>query len=83
MKYLKSFKILFTERKLIRYYYFINPKEAGEGGGSDQFDTPSDFSKNMFFREMVKPWFLVTYNIIISHIFLENCNVIPQVIQKL
>ena len=44
---------------------------------------PRGFSRNVFFRETVKPWFLVTFNIIISDIFPENSIVIPQVDQKL
>ena len=34
---------------------------GGEGG-----------SKNMFFKERMKPWFSVTFIIIITHIFPEN-----------
>ena len=40
-------------------------------------------SKNVSSREKVKPWFFVTFNITISHIFPENVIDIPQVIQRL
>ena len=40
----------------------------------DQFDSPPyGFSKTVFYKEGVKPYFFVTFNIIISRIFLENC----------
>ena len=41
------------------------------------------FSKNVLFRERVKPCFFVTFNIIISHIFHENFIEIPQVVKKI
>ena len=41
------------------------------------------FSKNVSSEERVKPWFFVTFNIIISHIFPENFIGIPQVVQKI
>ena len=41
------------------------------------------FSKNVFSRERTKSWFFVTFNIIISHIFLECFILIPQVVQKI
>ena len=37
-----------------------------------QFDPPYGFSKNVSSREWEKPWFSVTFNIIISHIIPEN-----------
>ena len=51
-----------------------------EGG---QFDPPCGFSKNLFSKERVKPWFFVTFNIIISYIFPENFIETPQVVQNL
>ena len=48
-----------------------------------QFDPPPcGFFKNAPFKQSVKPWFFVTFNIIVSHIFLENFIEIPQVVQK-
>ena len=41
------------------------------------------FSRNMFSREEVKPWFFPTYNIIINHAFPENFTVISQVVQNM
>ena len=48
-----------------------------------EFDHPCGVSKNVPFREKVKPWFFVTFNIIISHFFLENFIEIPEVVQKI
>ena len=49
-----------------------------------QFDPlPLGFSKNVSSKEWMKPWFFVTFNIIISHIFPENFIEIPQVVQKI
>ena len=50
--------------------------------------TLSQFDSAVVFRKMsskarVKPWFFVTFNAIISHIFPENFFEIPQVVQKL
>ena len=36
-----------------------------------------------FFKERVKPCLFVTFNIIISHIFIENFTETPQVLQKI
>ena len=58
----------------------LNPKTAGER----QFDSPlRGFLKNVSSKQKVKPWFFVTFNIFISHIFPENYIEIPQSIQKL
>ena len=35
------------------------------------------FTKNVSLRERVKPWFYVTFQIILSHIFFENFIEIP------
>ena len=68
----------------------INPKKAvghGVAGGvEDRFDPitpPFWFSKNESSKYRVKPWFFVTFNIIISHIFLENFIEIPLFVQKI
>ena len=50
----------------------LNPKKAG-----------GVFSKNVFLRGSLKPCFLVTSNIFISHNFLENLIEIPQFVQKI
>ena len=44
---------------------------------------PCSFLKNVSSKERVKPWFIVTFNIIISHSFPENFIEIPQVVQKI
>ena len=60
----------------------INPKTAGVGGG--QFDPPPcGFSKNLTSEERMKPWFFVTFNITLRHIFPENFIKFPQVVQKI
>ena len=51
-------------------------------GGRGQFQPPCGFSKNVSSRERVKPWFLVNFNIIISHIFPKNFIKILQIVQK-
>ena len=48
-----------------------------------QFDPPCGFSKNVSFKEIVKPWLSVAFNIITSHLFPENYIEIPQVVQKI
>ena len=53
------------------------------GGLGGQFDAPCGFSKNVSSKERVKPWFSVTFSIILSHIFPENFIEIPQVVQKI
>ena len=45
--------------------------------------TPFGFSKSVFSRERVKPWFFVAFNIIKDHIFPENFIEIRQVVQKI
>ena len=51
------------------------------GGG--QLDLSCSFFKNVFSRERMKPWFFVTFNIIIIHIFPENLIGISQIVQKI
>ena len=41
------------------------------------------FSENTSSRVRVKPWFFMTFNNFISHIFSENYIEIPQVVQKI
>ena len=43
---------------------------------------PCGFFQNVSTREWVKPWFFVTFNIIVSPIFTENVIEISQVVQK-
>ena len=52
--------------------------------GRDQFELPPcGFSKNVPTKERMKPWFFVTFNIILRHIFPENFIEFPQVVQKI
>ena len=60
----------------------IKPKNAGRGDHCD-LPHPCALFKNVFFREKVIPFFFVTFNNIISHIFPENFIEIPQVVQKI
>ena len=54
----------------------LNPKKAG-----GQFDPFCGFSVNLSSKERSKPWFFVTFSIIISHIFPENFIKIPQIMK--
>ena len=66
--------------KMCIAYRIINSKTAGEGVNL----TPScGFSKNVSSKGRVKPWFFVTFNIIIRHVFPENFIEISLVVQKL
>ena len=61
----------------------INPQKAGGWGKRVNLIPLCGFSKNASSRERVKPWLFVTFNIIISHIFLENFMEISQIVQKI
>ena len=70
----------------ISYQIFlrINPKATWRGwggGGVFQFDLLP--LTNISSKEREKPWFFVTFNIIISHIFPEHFIEIPQFVQKI
>ena len=60
------------------YTYNLTIKRLGEG----QFYPPSPcgFSKNVSSKERVKPWFSVTFTIILKHIFPENFIEFPQAV---
>ena len=47
----------------------FNPKTDGGGG---QFEPQCSFAKNVCSKERVKPWFFMTFNIIIRHVFPKN-----------
>ena len=58
-------------------------KRLREGGGG-QFDPlPCGFSKIVSSKDRVQPWFFVTFNIMLKHIFPENFIEFPQVVQKI
>ena len=69
--------------KIFAFIYFprweINPETTHR----EQFNPPCGFSKNVSFKERVKPWLFWTFNIIISHIFSEIFIEVPQVVQKI
>ena len=43
---------------------------------------PCGFLKNLSSTGRLEPWFFVTFNIILKHIFHENLIEFPQVVQK-
>ena len=45
--------------------------------------TPCGFSKNVSSKKGMKPWFFVTFNIILRQICPENLIEFPQVVQKI
>ena len=53
------------------------------GGGGQTDPLPCGFLKNVSSVERVEPWFLVTFDIILKHIFPENFIEFPQVVQKI
>ena len=54
------------------------------GGGGGQIDPPPcGFANNASSKERVKPWFSVTFEIILKHIFPENLIEFPQIVQKI
>ena len=76
-QYLKVPRLIYVLK-----WYIIHCLTLNWLGG--QIDTTScGFSKHASSKERVTPWFFVTFNIILSHIFPENFNEIPQVAQKL
>ena len=75
-------KILIKNIKRILFTLFL-PHNLTLKRLGGQFDTPCGFSKNVSSKERAKPWFFVTFNIIIRHIFPENFIEIPQFVQKI
>ena len=58
--------------------YKVNPLKTGVCGGVVLPPPPLWFSINESSRERVKPWFFVTFNIIISHNFPWNSSICPE-----
>ena len=52
-------------------------------GGGVNLTSPCGFSKIVSSKKRVTPWFFVTFNIILRHIFPENFIEFPQVVQKI
>ena len=65
------------------YLHAINPKMAGGGGGVNFQPPCCSCSKNVSFKDKVKLWCFVTFNIMLKHIFPENLIEFPQVVQKI
>ena len=62
----------------------FNPgTDGGRAGGFNLTFPLRSFSKNVSSKEKVKPWFFVTFNIILRHIFPENFIEFPQFVQKI
>ena len=65
----------------------LNLKTArGKGEGEGVNLTPPSTAvvfKKVSFKEKVKPWFFVTFNIILRHIFPENFIDFSQVLRKI
>ena len=64
-------------------YYSL--RHLGDGGVNLMPPPPlsCSFLKIASSKERVKPWFFVTFNIILRHIFPENFIEFPQVVQKI
>ena len=75
-------KILFLRLiELLSFNFLLNPGGGGRGGLN--WLAHCGFSKNISSKQKVKPWFLMTFNIIISHVFPENFIDFPHVVQKI
>ena len=67
--------------KLLGTAFYRAPLAAVSGLNlKSQFDPSCVFSIYLFSRERVKPFFFVTFNIIISHVFPENFIAIARVV---
>ena len=66
-------------KNILSYPLVFDPKTDEEGGKL----TPCGFPKSVSSKEREKPWFFVTFNIILRHIFPENFIEFPQVVQKI
>ena len=62
---------------------FLNPKAAGWGVNLTPPPHHCGFLKSASSKEREKPWFFVTFNIILRHIFPEIFIEFPQVVQKI
>ena len=65
--------------KRLKKGFLVTPKKAGRVNLTPPL---SGFPKNVSSKERVKPWFPVTFNIVISHILPEIFIEIPQVVQN-
>ena len=58
----------------------MNTENAGSRGS---IEIPHGFSKNVFSRERIKLYFVLTFKVIISHIFPEKFIEIHKVVWKI
>ena len=66
--------------KICKYLNYANPRTAGGG----QFDPrPCGFSKTVYSKERMKPWFFSAFNITLRHIFPKKFIEFPEVVQKI
>ena len=92
----KLVRLLFKKRHMLDCQKKVNfvqnwltLKRLGGGGGERERGGETDppppviFLKNVSFKERLKSWCFVTFNIILRHILPENFIEFPQVIQKI
>ena len=77
---------IFNKLTLLMLPYYLpttcfNPKTAR--GGGNLTPPPCGFSKSVSHEEREKPWFFVTFNIILRPIFPQNFIRFSQVVQKI
>ena len=78
-------KVVETEKKIPSYDKYITTLEFNNltlKRLGATLTPPCGFSKNLSSKKREKRWFLVTFNIIIIHIFPENFIEIPQFVEK-
>ena len=73
MKRIKAYLRRATSRNRLNHYMFI----------AKRLTDITLIEKNVYSKERVKPWFLVTFNIILRHNFPENFIKFPQLVQKI
>ena len=79
------FFIYLQKTRATRYFdiFFCLTSLTLKDTSSSIWSLPYSFSKNSSSRERVRPCYLVTFNIIISHIFSENFIKIRHIVQKI
>ena len=82
-KILLKKKISSKKNRIAKWTSFLWKVWNNYGWGVNLTPTPYGFLKHLCYKERVKPWFFVSFNIIIIHIFPENFIEVTQVIHKL
>ena len=70
----------------ITSHFYLNPVPKWKSYVYHPLTSPSPpcgFLKNVSSIEMVEPWFFVTFNIILKHIFSQNFIEFPLVVQRI